>query len=73
MFSFYIFYLSLCKLTGRYFVSIIVISNVNFHFSVLERNKVQFSTKEDGDDVIMDSSEEGIKYSEISVYEHVYM
>jgi len=28
MFSFYIFYLSLCKLTGRYFVSIILISNI---------------------------------------------
>jgi hypothetical protein len=45
----------------------------NFHLSVLELNRVQSSTREDGDDVIMDSPEEGIQYSELSVYEHVYM
>jgi hypothetical protein len=47
-------------------------NNVNFHFSVLELNRVQFSAEED-DDVIMDSSKEGMKYGELCVYEHVYM
>jgi hypothetical protein len=40
--------------------------NVNFHFSVLELNRVQFSAEED-DDVITDSSKEGMKYGELFV------
>jgi hypothetical protein len=40
-------------------------NSVNFYFSVLELNKVQFSTKEDSDDVVMDSLEEGMKYAEL--------